>query len=80
MGMAMNDEPKNEMGMLDGLLKDGDGKPSSSRFLIILWGLGVFVIWAFSSIKSATLQAIPESVIVTLGVLVAGKTLQRFGE
>jgi hypothetical protein len=76
----MDNEPKNEMGMLDGLLKDNDGKPSSSRFLIILWGLGVFVIWAFSSIKTATLQSIPESVIVTLGVLVAGKTLQRFGE
>jgi hypothetical protein len=76
----MDDNQDKRFGLLDGLLKDMDGKPSSSRFLIMLWGLGVFVIWAFSSIKSSTLQAIPESVSTILGVLVAGKTLQRFGE
>jgi hypothetical protein len=76
----MDDNQNKRFGLLDGLLKDTDGKPSSSRFLIMLWGLGVFVIWAFSSIKSSTLQAIPESVSTILGVLVAGKTLQRFGE
>jgi hypothetical protein len=76
----MDDDQKKRFGLFDGLLKDTDGKPSSSRFLIMLWGLGVFVIWAFSSIKSSTLQAIPESVSTILGVLVAGKTLQRFGE
>jgi hypothetical protein len=76
----MDDNQNKRFGLLDGLLKDTDGKPSSSRFLIMLWGLGVFVIWAFSSIKSSTLQAILESVSTILGVLVAGKTLQRFGE
>jgi hypothetical protein len=67
-------------GLLDGFVKDRDGKSSSSRLLILLWGLGVFAIWAFSSLQATTLQAIPDSVITILGVLVGGKTIQRFGE
>jgi uncharacterized membrane protein len=65
---------------LSGFIKEKDGKPSSSRLLILLWGGGVFGIWAFSSIKSATLQAIPDSVITILAALVSAKTIQRFGE
>jgi hypothetical protein len=76
----VDQSPVSQVGIVDGLIKDSDGKPSSSRFLILLWGIGVFGIWAYSSLKSSVLQPIPESVIVTLGVLVAGKTIQRFGE
>jgi hypothetical protein len=74
------DDQQNRFGLLDGFMKDKDGKPSSSRLLILMWGLGVFAIWAVSSLKSSTLQSIPDSVITILGVLVGGKTLQRFGE
>jgi hypothetical protein len=69
-----------QLGLLDGFVKDRDGKSSSSRLLILMWGLGVFAIWAFSSLSTSTLQAIPDSVITILGVLVGGKTIQRFGE
>jgi hypothetical protein len=74
------DDQQNRFGLLDGFMKDKDGKPSSSRLLILMCGLGVFAIWAVSSLKSSTLQSIPDSVITILGVLVGGKTLQRFGE
>lgn len=74
------DNQQNRFGLLDGFMKDKEGKPSSSRLLILMWGLGVFAIWAVSSLKSSTLQSIPDSVITILGVLVGGKTLQRFGE
>jgi hypothetical protein len=76
----MDDQPQAKFSRLDGFIKDKDGKASSSRLLILIWGLGVFGIWAVASFKSATLQSIPESVITILGILVGGKTIQRFGE
>jgi hypothetical protein len=78
--MSFMDDQQNRFGRLDGFIKDKEGKPSSSRLLILMWGLGVFAIWAVSSLESSTLQSIPDSVITILGVLVGGKTLQRFGE
>jgi hypothetical protein len=65
---------------LSGFIREESGKPSSSRLLILVWGVGVFGIWAFSSVKSASLQSIPESVITILAALVSAKTIQRFGE
>ncbi|MCU0568163.1 MAG: hypothetical protein MUF49_16390 [Oculatellaceae cyanobacterium Prado106] len=76
----MEEEPKEPYGLIDGFIKEKSGKPSSSRLLIIIWGLGVFGVWAYASIKSSTLQPIPESVITIIGVLIVGKTAQRFGE
>jgi hypothetical protein len=78
--MSFMDDQQSRFGRLDGFIKDKEGKPSSSRLLILMWGLGVFAIWAVSSLESSTLQSIPDSVITILGVLVGGKTLQRFGE
>lgn len=71
---------QSQYSLLDGFIKEKDGKPSSSRLLILTWGLGTFLVWAFSSIKGEALQAVPDSVITILGVLIAGKTIQRFGE
>ncbi len=63
-----------------GFIREGNGKLSSSRLLVLLWGGGVFLIWAIASLRSETLQAIPDSVITVVGVLISAKTVQRFGE
>jgi hypothetical protein len=61
-------------------IREENGKLSSSRLLLMIWGGGVFLIWAISSLKSATLQTIPDSVITVVGLCLGAKTVQRFGE
>ena len=59
-------------------------KLSSSRLLVLAWGLGTLIVWMVTSIISTLngegLQPLPESIVTVLGILVGGKTLQRFGE
>jgi hypothetical protein len=66
--------------LMAGFIREGNGKLSSSRLLVLLWGGGVFLIWAIASLQGETLQAIPDSVITIVGVLISAKTVQRFGE
>ena len=61
-------------------LTDPGGKLSASRLLLFLWGVGVLLVWSINSLMTQQLQAIPESVVTILGILVAGKTVQRFAE
>lgn len=56
------------------------GKLSSSRLLVLAWGLGTLIVWIVTSIYKQELQPLPESIVTVLGILVGGKTLQRFGE
>jgi len=42
-------------------------KFSASRLLLLLWGIGVLVIWAITSLKTGVLAAIPDSVVTVLG-------------
>jgi len=53
---------------------------SASRLLLLLWGVGVLIIWVITSLRTGVLAAIPESVVTVLGIVVGGKTVQRFGE
>jgi hypothetical protein len=55
-------------------------KLSASRLLLLLWGIGVLIIWAITSLKTGVLAVIPDSVVTVLGIVVGGKTVQRFGE
>lgn len=55
-------------------------KLSASRLLLLLWGIGVLIIWAITSLKTGVLATIPDSVVTVLGIVVGGKTIQRFGE
>lgn len=73
-------DPAAMQARLDGFIREENGKLSSSRLLIMLWGGGVFIIWAISSLQGEVLQSIPDSVITVVGVLVGAKTVQRFGE
>jgi hypothetical protein len=53
---------------------------SAIRLALLLWVVGVLMVWIYASWKAGTLQAIPESVITILGLLAGGKAVQRFGE
>jgi hypothetical protein len=45
-------------------IRDKDGKVSSSRLLLITWGIGTFIVWAISSYQAKVLQAaIPNSAL-----------------
>jgi hypothetical protein len=72
----MNHHLKNQFAVWEGLFQDHAGNPSSSRSLMLLYGVGVFVIWAVASLKSTTLQEIPDAAITIFGILISGKTLQ----
>jgi hypothetical protein len=72
----MNDT-KNYIKMLEGLAQDHQGNLSSSRSLMLLYGVGVFVAWALASIEHSTLQEIPDSAITIFGVLISSKTLKQ---
>jgi hypothetical protein len=61
-------------------IRDRDGKVSSSRLLLITWGVGTFVIWAISSYQTKVLQALPDSIVTVIGILAGSKAIQRFGE
>jgi hypothetical protein len=67
---------KEQFAIWDGFFKDRDGNSSPSRSLLVLYGVGAFVLWAIASLRNATLQEIPDSVLTIFGVLISGKTLQ----
>ncbi len=56
------------------------GTFSATRLALLLWVVGVFVVWAYASISTMELQAVPDSVVTILGLLVGGKVVQRYGE
>lgn len=62
------------------VLKEENGKFSSTRLAFLLWTVGTLLVWIFNSIASGTLQPVPQSVIVVLGILMTGKVTQKFGE
>ena len=68
------------MTLADCVREKTTGKLSASRLLLLTWGLGVLLVWAVGSFGTGELLPIPESVVTVLGILVGGKTVQRFGE
>ncbi len=62
------------------LVREEKGKVSSLRALLLLWGVGLFLVWAFVSIINRNIAEIPESVVTVIGILSGSKVLQRFGE
>lgn len=84
--MANSKKPK-----LYSLLEDNSGGFSSSRFMVLLWGGGVFLVWSiaslfviFSSAGTATpvtaFLSIPGEVVTIVLGLFGMKVVQRFGE
>lgn len=61
-------------------VQDNSGGLSSMRLIFLTWGLGLFLVWAGISIRTGTLQPLPDSLIIlTLGIS-GTKAVQRFGE
>lgn len=61
-------------------LQEDNGGFSAGRLAFLLWIAGVLVVWLITSIKSSSLQAIPDSVATVIGILMTGKVVQKFGE
>ena len=61
-------------------LQEDDGKWSAARLALLLWVVGVLLIWAIVSLRMKQLQPIPESVVTVIGILTTGKVVQKFGE
>lgn len=75
---SISDQAKNFLGSV---VEDSTGGASSIRVLMLTWGIGVFVVWAFAAVwqilHTQPLPDIPSGVIVlTLGITGA-KTAQR---
>ena len=58
----------------------GTGEFSAIRLVLILWVVVVLAVWTIVSLRTSSLQTIPESVLGILGMAFGGKVIQRFGE
>jgi hypothetical protein len=65
---------------MKGFLQNDNGGWSATRLAMLLWVVGVLVIWAYRSIQAGQVQGIPQSVVTIIGILVTGKVVQRIGE
>ncbi len=61
-------------------LQEDSGGFSASRLAFLIWIAGVLVVWLITSIKSSSLQEIPDSISTVIGILMTGKVVQKFGE
>ena len=62
------------------LLEEDNGNFSSTRLAFLLWVIGALLVWIITSLKTGTIQSIPESVAAIVGILMTGKVTQKFGE
>ena len=65
------------MDNLSNFFKECNGKHCPVRLIYLIWGIGIFLIWAFLSISNKQIQAIDQSVIVFFGLAVTGKVIQK---
>jgi len=61
-------------------LQGGHKGFSATRLAFLLWAVGVLVVWMADSISQGQLAPIDYSIVTMIGILMGGKTLQRFGE
>jgi hypothetical protein len=61
-------------------LEDNSGGFSATRLAFLLWTVGVLAVWIYTSIANKSLADINSSVVTIIGILMTGKTVQRFGE
>ncbi len=76
---------KNSNVNITSIIEDQSGGISSIRVLMLLWGVGVFIIWAAGSVVAMwhgvyVFPTIPAEVITILLGVTGIKTVQRFGE
>ena len=59
------------------LLEDNEGGSSSARFIMIIWGLGGFLVWSILSFIKGMLLTMPESILVIILATMGFKVAQR---
>lgn len=64
---------------LSSFLEDNSGELASTRLTLLLWSVGILVIWVYRAFHDSTL-VIDNSVVTLFGIIVGGKAVQRFGE
>jgi hypothetical protein len=75
------DKPK-----LSSFVEDNSGGFSSTRLVMLMWSIGVFLVWAVTTCWSVfhsgekTMMSIPGEVITVLLGVMGLKVVQRFGE
>jgi hypothetical protein len=72
MDIDTQEDTKNNKISLSSIVQDNSGGLSSSRILMLMWGIVTLLIWAAGTIP-------PEVVTILLGITGA-KVVQRFGE
>lgn len=61
-------------------LQEGLKGFSATRLAFLLWVIGVLVVWMADSFNQGQLAPIDPTIVALIGILMGGKTLQRFGE
>lgn len=61
-------------------LTDSKGNKSSARLNVMLWSIGIFVMWVMTCVIKKELVDIPMGLGAVLGYVVGGKTIQSFAE
>lgn len=60
--------------------KDHGGQYSSMRLVLVLWAVGGFIVWAALSFRAGEIQAISPEFTALIGLLSAGKAVQKHFE
>jgi hypothetical protein len=63
------------------LFEDNSGGNSSARMVMLIWGIGAFLVWSILSLIAGTILSMPESILVIILATMGIKVAQRiFGE
>ena len=77
----MPDNSQESLGeKLDEFVQEDNGGFSATRLALLLWAGGVFVVWAYESLRKGDILALNGDVATILGILMSGKVVQKFGE
>lgn len=63
-----------------GFLREDNGNFSSIRLIAVLWGVGMFVVWAAISIIKRAPQDIPVGILGFASSVILWKAAQKYGE
>jgi len=61
-------------------LQEGNGTTSSMRVVMMIYCIAVLSVWVSSCFGVGEVKPVDPSIIALVGVILTGKTIQRFGE
>lgn len=68
------------MAAIGQFFKEANGNFSSIRLISMLWGVGMFVVWAVVCAISRTIHDIPVGVLGFASSVILWKAVQKYGE